>query len=551
MKKSTKLLAALLSLLMLCSVLPMSVFAADTHTVRYVLNYNGAPKMESKTVADGETAPYVDGSVRDGWFFSGWSLAKRGDLYDFSMPVTADITLYAQWTQDKASANAAMQWVLAQIANAQKPESAPVEEQYLSDDSPYHFTVDVMGKDTEKALASLFFSYLYEESSGAIGSFGSGREICGTNQIRLNVKFKKGDAFYIISGKEFGSTPYYAEDFQNSGEKLKSGVDSRTYTLAYGINTFYCMFQHAGKTYRGHINFNCYEAAWQLIYKEMDSYSGSNSTMFLTALEGKDNVALRFDTPLANIRFASIPWYRVTANEHAYYSYGGHPLAAGLNKFSLVFTTLDGEKQSIGVTVQNGESDYKNPYTDVTIDHPYYNEITYCKQNGYMGGVGADTFAPGEDITNETLAIVLYRIAGSPEATGDSEGAKAVTWAKANSLFYSAEADAKDYVTRFELAHTVLAFVKLRYPTFVYQMSGAYYVADMEKLADEVRNTLSFALSIGAVDAFVDEYGVPTFETNVLVQRAELARVAAALKQYVFYVLDKNPDAVDKGTLFY
>ena len=74
MKKSTKLLAALLSLLMLCSVLPMSVFAADTHTVRYVLNYNGAPKMESKTVADGETAPYVDGSVRDGWFFSGWSL---------------------------------------------------------------------------------------------------------------------------------------------------------------------------------------------------------------------------------------------------------------------------------------------------------------------------------------------------------------------------------------------------------------------------------------------------------------------------------------------
>lgn len=550
MRKSKKLIAALLALLMLCSVLPMSVFAADSHTVRYVLNYNGAPKIESKNVADGETAPYVDGSGRSGWFFTGWSLAKRGELYDFSTPVTEDITLYAQWTQNKASANAAMQRVLAQIANAQKPESEPDEEQYLSDDSPYHFTVDVMGEDTEKALASLFFSYLYEESSGATGSFGSAGDICGTNQIRLNVKFKKGDAFYIISGKEFGSTPYYAEDFQNSGEKLKSGVDSRTYTLAYDKNTFYCMFQHAGKTYMGHINFICYEAAWQLVYTELDSRSGSKNTMFLTALEGKNNVALRFDTPLANIKFTSIPWYRITTNEHAYYSYGGHPLAAGLNKFALVFTTLDGEKQSIGVTVQNGESDYENPYTDITINHPYYNEITYCKQNGYMNGVGADIFAPGNDITNETLAVVLYRIAGSPEAAGDSEGAKAVAWAKTNSLFYSAEADAKDYVTRFELAHTVLAFVKLRYPTFVYQMSGAYYVADMEKLADEVKNTLSFALSIGAVDAFVNE-NVPTFETDVLVQRAELARVAAALKQYVFYVLDKNPDAVDKGTLFY
>ena len=65
MRKSTKLLAALLSLLMLCSVLPMSVFAADIHTVRYVLNYNGAPKMESKTVADGETAPC--GRLRSRW----------------------------------------------------------------------------------------------------------------------------------------------------------------------------------------------------------------------------------------------------------------------------------------------------------------------------------------------------------------------------------------------------------------------------------------------------------------------------------------------------
>lgn len=125
MRKSKKLIAALLALLMLCSVLPMSVFAADSHTVRYVLNYNGAPKIESKNVADGETAPYVDGSGRSGWFFTGLSLAKRGELYDFSTPVTEDITLYAQWTQNKASANAAMQRVLAQIANAQKPESAP------------------------------------------------------------------------------------------------------------------------------------------------------------------------------------------------------------------------------------------------------------------------------------------------------------------------------------------------------------------------------------------------------------------------------------------
>ena len=560
MKRRTKLLAALLSLLLLCSVLPMSVFAADTHTVRYVLNYNGAPKLEPQIVADGETAPYVDGSGRSGWFFTGWSLAKRGELYDFSTPVTEDITLYAQWTQDKASANAAMQWILAKIANMQKPEPEPEpdDEQYLSDEDLYHFIVDVMGEDTEKALATFYYSFLpkpYEDGT-VVSSISSSRDISGTNKIRFNVHYKKGAEFCIMQASK-GTGFSISENLPLQGESLKSGILSKEYTLVYGTfndnteNRFYCTYKYDGKTYLYELTFNCYEAAWQLVYKEMDSYSGSDNTLFLSSLEGKEDVTLRFDTPLANIRFASIPWLRITANRHSYYSYGGHPLAAGLNKFALEFTTLAGEKQTIHVTVQNGDSDYENPYTDITIDHPYYNEIAYCRQNGYMGGVSADTFAPGEDITNETLAVVLYRIAGSPDAVGDSESAKAMIWAKTNGLFYNAEADAKDYVVRYELAHTVLTFVKLRYPTFVYQMSGAYYVSDMEKLSDDIRNMLSFALSIGAVDAFVGENGVPTFETNVLVQRAELARTAAALEQYVFYVLDKNLNAVDKGTLFY
>ena len=551
MKRSTKLLAALLSLLMLCSVLPMSVFAADTHTVRYVLNYNGAPKMESKTVADGETAPYVDGSVRDGWFFSGWSLAKRGDLYDFSMPVTADITLYAQWTQDKASANAAMQWVLAQIANAQKPESAPDEEQYLSDDSPYHFTVDVMGKDTEKALATFYNSFLpkpYEDSTN-VSVISSSRDVCGTNKIRFNFHYKKGAELCIMQASE-GTGVSIVENLPLQGETLKSGVLSKEYTLAYDTfnnseNRFYCTYKYDGKTYLFVMTFNCYEALWQLVYGENESHT----KVFLTALEEKDSVALFFDAPLSNIKFSTVPYNNITVNNHTNTYKSVHPLAAGLNKFVLAFTPNNEEKQTVYVTVQNGESNYVNPYTDIATNNQFYNEITYCKQNGYMYGISTDTFAPNDKITNETLAVVLFRLAGSPEIMGDSESEKAIAWAKANNLFYSAEADAKNDVTRYDLAHTLLAFVKLQYPTFVYQidtMRGSPYNAtDMYMLEDTVKNTACFALSSGALDAFVDEEGHLLFEPNVLIKRAELARTVAVLKQYILYELAKHPNYMD------
>lgn len=202
-------------------------------------------------------------------------------------------------------------------------------------------------------------------------------------------------------------------------------------------------------------------------------------------------------------------------------------------------------------SLSESQSTAWNPYTDITIEHPFYNEIAYCTQNGYMGGVRTDTFAPDNDITNEMLAIVLYRSAGSPESgnAGDSESAKAMAWAQKNGLFY-AEAEPKSYVSRYALAYALLAYVKLQYPTFVYSMSGAYVLSDMAELSQDVQSTISFALSAGALSAFIGEKGFPTFAPDTIVQRAELARTVAALHQHVLYVLAQNPDGVAGGYLF-
>lgn len=70
------------------------------HTVRYEFMHNNL-FMEDKIV-DGKTAKYYF-PKREGYTFKGWK--TRRDLtesYDFSRPITSDVTLYAKWFKDLA-----------------------------------------------------------------------------------------------------------------------------------------------------------------------------------------------------------------------------------------------------------------------------------------------------------------------------------------------------------------------------------------------------------------------------------------------------------------
>lgn len=104
----TKLLSLVLAALMLVGMLPLGVWAAgETHTVRFNLNYNGAPKLSDQKVADGEYATQPEGVIREGWHFAYWYV-KLGDnkveTFDLAAtPITKDVTLYARWTEDTLS----------------------------------------------------------------------------------------------------------------------------------------------------------------------------------------------------------------------------------------------------------------------------------------------------------------------------------------------------------------------------------------------------------------------------------------------------------------
>ena len=104
MKRFTRIISVLLAMIMVAGLLPFAVFAEDAqdvHTVQFKLNYNGAKTVPSQKIADGECAEEPANATRTGWILTGWYTKKAGgEKFDFSTPITEDITLYAQWDEN-------------------------------------------------------------------------------------------------------------------------------------------------------------------------------------------------------------------------------------------------------------------------------------------------------------------------------------------------------------------------------------------------------------------------------------------------------------------
>lgn len=70
--------------------------AAKTHTVRFL---DGGTELASHTVQEGSKAAPPDEPVKRGYRFAGWYTDPEGtEAFDFETPVTGDLTLYAKWT---------------------------------------------------------------------------------------------------------------------------------------------------------------------------------------------------------------------------------------------------------------------------------------------------------------------------------------------------------------------------------------------------------------------------------------------------------------------
>lgn len=118
-----------------------------------------------------------------------------------------------------------------------------------------------------------------------------------------------------------------------------------------------------------------------------------------------------------------------------------------------------------------------NPFTDVYANDWFYKVVMFVYEKGLMSGISATTFAPNTNITRAQIAVIFYRMAGSPAVEGKNHFTDveygpgtvglydAVTWAQQNDIMGDCggkKFGPNDPVTREQLTSIFYRYAQVR-----------------------------------------------------------------------------------------
>lgn len=169
--------------------------------------------------------------------------------------------------------------------------------------------------------------------------------------------------------------------------------------------------------------------------------------------------------------FRDVPdnaWYAADANRAAEL---GLLAGTGHNCYSPKMTlTRDQAVTAAWSLAGKPGSSHTAEFYDVFNSAWYYNALSWGVDNGVVFGLPDGGFGPKQEVTRQDLIVMLYRMAGEPEASGDVSGfadsgrvksyaKNAVSWALENSLLYGDQnnnLNPRASLTRAELAAFVV-----------------------------------------------------------------------------------------------
>ena len=177
---------------------------------------------------------------------------------------------------------------------------------------------------------------------------------------------------------------------------------------------------------------------------------------------------------------------------------------------------------------ENPETGVDNPFTDVHTGDWFYDDVMFVYENGLMIGTSDTTFSPNEAISRAQVAVIFYRMAGSPEVTGESAFTdvvngpgtawyyNAVLWAQQNGIVSGYGDDTfrpNDNITREQLA--VIFYNYARYKGYdvsaTDDLSGFTDAGDVSGWAQEaVQWAVGSSLLNGKGNGILDPKGTAT-----------------------------------------
>ena len=198
------------------------------------------------------------------------------------------------------------------------------------------------------------------------------------------------------------------------------------------------------------------------------------------------------------------------------------------------FVMPDGQV-TVEVTFLQGEAP-DLPFSDVTESDWFYDAVTYAYENGLMDGVGAGLFAPNSETTRAQLVTILYRLSGQPAPSGDSGFSDvetgtwytdAVAWAAQNGIV-NGVSDTQ-FAPGDDITREQLAVILYRYATYqgydVSQRADLSGFVDAGTISTYAQEALSWASAQGLVLGFEDDSLRPQ-------GNASRAQIAAVLMRF-------------------
>ena len=182
----------------------------------------------------------------------------------------------------------------------------------------------------------------------------------------------------------------------------------------------------------------------------------------------------------------------------------------------------------------------KNPFADVNAGDWFYRDVLFSYEKGLMSGMDAAAFVPYANTTRAQIAVIFYRMEGSPAVEGENSFADvvrgsgtawfydAVTWAQQNGImggYDNSSFAPKDPITREQLAAIFYRYAQYKgYDTTQGGMAIREF-GDYESISDYAMGAMAWAVNTGLVKG----------DSNLLYPNgtATRAEIAAMLHRFV------------------
>lgn len=182
----------------------------------------------------------------------------------------------------------------------------------------------------------------------------------------------------------------------------------------------------------------------------------------------------------------------------------------------------------------------KNPFADVNAGDWFYRDVLFSYEKGLMSGMDAAAFAPYANTTRAQIAVIFYRMEGSPAVEGENSFTDvvrgsgtawfydAVTWAQQNGImggYDNSSFAPNDPITREQLAAIFYRYAQYKgYDTTQGGMAIREF-GDYESISDYAMSAMAWAMNTGLVKG----------DSNLLYPNgtATRAEIAAMLHRFV------------------